>query len=65
MKPKNTGKPWTREDLSHLKKLIKENTPTRIMGLKLKRTPSSIYSKASVENISLKPVNQSPYGTKK
>jgi len=44
---------------------VKENTPTRVIGLKLGRTPDSIYTKASQENISLKPTNQSPYDRKK
>jgi hypothetical protein len=32
------------------------------MGLKLGRSEASVRSKASHEGISLKPVNQSPYG---
>jgi hypothetical protein len=64
-KPANHGKEWTRQDVGNLKKLVKENTPTRVMGLKLKRTPSAIYSKAGEENISLKPTNQSPYNRRK
>jgi hypothetical protein len=31
----------------------------------MQRTPEAIYSKASQENISLKPTNQSPYDRKK
>jgi len=62
---KNKGKPWSKEDVAELKKLAKGNTPTRVIGLKLGRTPSSIYGKASKEKISLKPTNQAPYGTKK
>jgi hypothetical protein len=62
---KNTGKPWTPADVKELKTLVKGNTPTRVIGLKLGRTESSIYGKAAKEEISLKPTNQSPYGTKK
>lgn len=62
---KNSGKAWTNNDLSQLQKLAKENTPTRVMGLKLERTPSAIQSKATEVGLSLKPTNQSPYGTKK
>ena len=58
----NTGKPWSREDVSELKKLAKQNTPTRVIGLKLGRTPAAIQSKASSQQISLKPTNRSPYG---
>ncbi len=64
-KPANNGKPWTNQDVGSLKKLVKENTPTRVIGIKLKRTPDAIYSKASEENISLKPTNQSPYNRRK
>jgi hypothetical protein len=47
---------------SLLKPEAKENTPTRVIGLKLGRTPASIQNKATREGISLKPTNQSPYG---
>jgi hypothetical protein len=64
-KPTNHGKTWTKQDLSNLKKLVKENTPTRVIGLKLGRTEDAVYSEASKENISLKPTNQSPYNRQK
>ena len=60
---RNSGKAWTPSQVKQLKSLAKKNTPTRVIGLKLGRTPGSIYSKASENNISLKPTNQSPYGT--
>jgi hypothetical protein len=59
--PKNHGKPWTGDQVKELKQLAKENTPTRVIGLKLGRTPESVQSKASSEGVSLKPTNQSPY----
>lgn len=59
--PRNHGKDWTPQDMRGLKQLVKENTPTRVIGLKLGRTPESISSKASDAGISLKPTNQSPY----
>lgn len=62
---RNSGKPWTKNDVTQLKKLVEENTPTRVIGLKLGRTETAIYSKSSDENISLKPTNQSPYNRKK
>jgi hypothetical protein len=63
--PKNHGKAWTKADIQQLKKLQKENTPTRVIGIKMGRTPDAIQSKASQESISLKPTNQSPYNRRK
>lgn len=63
-KPANAGKPWTADQVRDLKDLAKGNTPTRVIGLKMKRTEQSIRSKAQSENISLKPTNQKPYGTR-
>lgn len=62
---RNSGKEWSREDGSQLKKLANQDTPTRVIGLKLGRTPEAVYTKASAEGISLKPTNQSPYGWSK
>jgi hypothetical protein len=62
---RNTGKPWTSSDVKSLKQLATGNTPTRVIGLKLGRTAAAVQGKASSEGISLKPTNQSPYGTKK
>lgn len=58
---RNTGEPWTEDDVDQLRQLAAENTPTRVIGLKLGRTEEAVQSKASDEGISLKPVNQSPY----
>ena len=63
-KPANAGKNWSHSDLSQLKQFAKQNTPTRVIGLKMGRTPDAVASKASEKGISLKPTNQSPYGTK-
>lgn len=65
MSAKNTHKPWDDKDVAYLRTLVKENTPTRVIGIKLGRTPEAIYSKASVIGLSVKPVNKSPYGIKK
>lgn len=62
---RNAGTNWTRSDVVALKKLAKENTPTRVIGLKLGRTEDSVRTKASNERISLKPTNQPPYDRKK
>lgn len=62
---RNSGKSWTGADVKDLRQMARENTPTRVIGLKLGRTPGAVQTKASEEGISLKPTNQSPYGTKK
>lgn len=64
-KPINNGKQWSAGEVQKLKNLAQENTPTRVIGLKLGRTENSIYSKASEKDISLKPTNQSPYNRRK
>jgi hypothetical protein len=63
--PPNHGKQWSKQDISQLKTLAKENTPTRVLGLKLGRTPEAVQAKASEIGVSLKPTNQSPYNRKK
>ncbi|HEL5340015.1 TPA: hypothetical protein UOJ00_003012 [Stenotrophomonas maltophilia] len=63
--PKNHGKDWTPAEVKQLKTLAAENTPTRVIGLKLQRTPAAVQGKASSEGISLKPTNQSPYNRRK
>jgi len=62
---RNSGKAWTGIETKSLTSLASKNTPTRVIGLKLGRSESAIYSKASESGVSLKPTNQSPYGTKK
>jgi len=57
-----TGQAWTSDELKELKTLAKGNTPTRVIGLKLQRSESSVRSKAQREGVSLAPANQSPYG---
>ncbi len=46
-KPSNHNKEWRRAEIADLKKLTKENTPTRVIGLKLERTPAAVQNKAS------------------
>ncbi len=62
---RNSGKAWTAQDVNALEKLAKQNTPTRVIGLKLGRTEDAVRSKASQEDISLRPWNQSPYNRSK
>ncbi len=61
---KNSGKQWTHAEVSRLKTLSDQNTPTRVIGLKLGRTEDAIRSEACKEGISLRPTNQSPYNRK-
>jgi hypothetical protein len=63
--PQRSGAEWSPNDVKQLKTLAKQNTPTRVIALKLQRTPGSVAQKASKEGISLKPTNQSPYGRSK
>ena len=62
---RNSGKPWTNKDISNLRNLANKNTPTRVIGFKIGRTPEAVYAKASEKGISLKPTNQSPYNRSK
>ena len=57
----NHGKQWSPKEVTELQKLAQQNTPTRVIGLKMGRTPDAVAQKASQEQVSLKPTNQSPY----
>jgi hypothetical protein len=58
---RNMNKPWSAGDVRMLRSLAKQNTPTRVIGLKLGRTEISVRGKAQREGISLRPANRSPY----
>ena len=58
---RNTGKAWTSTEEKQLNTLANNNTPTRIIGLKLGRPEGGVRAKASELGISLKPTNQTPY----
>lgn len=62
---KNDGKRWTKDNVKQLRELARENTPTRVIGIKTGRTSEAIYGKASEEGIPLKPTNQLPYNRRK
>jgi hypothetical protein len=62
---RNSGKPWSPAEVAELSNLAAENTPTRVIGLKLGRTEGAVYNKASEQGIPLKPTNQSPYNRRK
>jgi hypothetical protein len=56
---------WSEHDVRELRTLAKENTPTRVIGLKLGRTETSVRSQAARLGVSLKPTNQSPRSPKR
>jgi len=58
---RNSGQPWTDADRQKLADLAKDNTPTRVIGLKLGRTEDAVRAQAQKDGVSLKPTNQSPY----
>lgn len=62
---RNSGKGWTPAQKTELRKLAAQNTPTRVIGLKLGRTPGAVQSQASKQGTSLKPTNRSPYNRRK
>lgn len=62
---RNSGKQWTPKEEKQLSQLANQNTPTRVIGLKLGRPENGVRSKASELGVSLRPVNQSPYNRKK
>jgi hypothetical protein len=61
MATKNNDGTASREEVKALRQLAKENTPTRVIGIKLGRSEKSIQGKAHRERISLRP----PHGTRK
>ena len=61
-KPANSGKSWTPANVKQLKTEIGQNTPTRVLGLHLGRTPEAVQSKANELGLSTKATNQSPRG---
>jgi hypothetical protein len=60
---RNTRRSWSASDGTGLRRLAAQNTPTRVIGLHLGRSEAAVRTKASELNVSLKPTNQSPYGT--
>ena len=57
---RNKGKRWSQDEVRRLRELANENTPTRVISLKLGRTEAAVRTKAAEESVSLKPTNQSP-----
>jgi len=57
----NSGKPWTDEQVRQLKELADQNTPIRIVALKLGRTTFAIRRRAEIEGLWLSAVAHQPY----
>lgn len=60
-KPSNHRQPVTPAVVKQVSQLAAQNTPTRVIGIKMGRTEQSVRAIASQNNISLKPTNQKPY----
>lgn len=63
--PPKSGTDWTKQDVQQLKTLARGNTPTGLIAYDLGRSEAAVRSKASEQDISLKPTNQSPYNRRK
>ena len=63
--PPHYREAWQRQGERRLRELADQNTPTRVIGLKLGRTEDAVRGKASDLGVSLKPTNQSPYNWRK
>lgn len=61
---RNAGKEWTGQEVQKLRALATQNTPTRVIGLKLGRPEGGVRAKAQEKHVSLRPTNQSPYNRK-
>jgi len=58
---RNKNKVWSQGEVNKLRELVSQNTPTRVIGLKLGRPVNGVYAKADQLDISLQPPNRSPY----
>lgn len=45
--PTNHGKEWSNQEINDLQRLANQNTPTRVIGLKLGRTSDAVRTKAA------------------
>jgi hypothetical protein len=59
---RNMRQRWSAADVRTVRELARENTPTRVIGMKLGRTEIAIRGLAQRKGISLRPTNRSPYG---
>jgi hypothetical protein len=51
---RNAGKDWTPKDIVTLKSLAREETPMRVIGWMLGRSPKAVRSKAASVGVALK-----------
>ena len=58
---RNAGKRWTPAEKKTLSQLARQNTPTRVISIKMGRPVAAVYTEASKQGVSLKPNNQAPY----
>lgn len=63
--PPKAGQPWSDTEKQQLRQLANQNTPTRVIALKLGRTAEAVQAQAQRQGTSLKPTNQSPYNRRK
>lgn len=61
--PDHHNERWTPAQDKKLRDLARGNTPTGLIAHKLGRTEDSVRGRASDMGQSLRPTNQSPYGT--
>ncbi len=59
------NKPWTSAEDAQLRELVRGNTPTGLLAYKLGRTEDAVRAHASDMDLSLTPVNRSPYNRRK
>lgn len=64
-KPANHREPVTPAVVRQVQQLAAQNTPTRVIGIKIQRTEDAVRAIASNNDISLKPTNQKPYNRRK
>jgi hypothetical protein len=62
---RNAGKQWSPQEERKLTQLAGQNTPTRVIGLKLGRPVGGVRAKAGELGVSLRPTNQAPYNRRK
>jgi hypothetical protein len=55
---RNSGKPWRKSDITLLRRLAEDNTPTSEIGVKLGRTLVAINTKAAEEGLILTPTSR-------
>ena len=63
--PARHRQPWAGAEKQELRELARGNTPTRVIAIKLNRTPAAVQDQAGKQHTSLKPTNQSPYNRRK